>query len=63
MPQSKETREATAERLLALNVVLTQALCDAEIVRMRLLRAREANVWPTVPSSLLLKAQTLAEHN
>jgi hypothetical protein len=50
MPQSKETQDPTAERLLALNVQLTQVLCEAGIVRVRVQKACEANVWPTVPS-------------
>lgn len=55
MPQSKETQDPTAERLLALNVQLTQVLCEAGIVRVRVQKACEANVWPTVPSFMPLK--------
>ena len=57
MLQSRETQDPTAERLLALNVQLTQVLFEAGIVRVRLLKASEANAWPTFPSFMLPKAE------
>ena len=63
MPHSQETQDATTRRLLRLNVELRLALLDARIVRARLLRAREANVWPALPSSRQLKASAPAEHD
>ena len=63
MPQSQETQDPTAERLLALNVQLTQVLFEAGIVRVRFLKASEANVWPTFPSFMPLKANAATEAN
>lgn len=64
MPQSKETEDPAAERLLALNVQLTEVLFEAGIVRVRLQKAREANVWPMFPSSFMpLKANAAIEPN
>jgi hypothetical protein len=60
MPQSKETRVAI-ERLVAINAQLRQTLFEAEIVRARLLKAREANTWPTVPFFRPLKANTATD--
>jgi hypothetical protein len=36
---------------------LTQILCDAEVVRRRLLKARGANVWPTIPPFVTFAAE------
>jgi hypothetical protein len=66
MPQSTEAQDPAAERLVALHVLLielTQALCDAEIVRNRLLKAREANVWPTIPPFVSFAAKAPIEPN
>jgi hypothetical protein len=63
MLQSKETQDPTAERLRALNVQLTQMLFEAGIVRVRLLKASEANVWPTFPPFMPLKANAATEPN
>jgi hypothetical protein len=60
MPQSKET-QAAIERLIAINAQLRQALFEAEIVRVRLLKAREANTWPTIPSFRPLKANSATD--
>ena len=57
MPQSKETQVAI-EQLIALNAHLRQTLVEAEIVRVRLLKASEANTWPTLPSLRPLKTHT-----
>ena len=48
MPQSNEPRDPTAERLLALNIRLTQALIESSVVRERFLKAEEANTWPAI---------------
>ena len=50
MPQSKETRDLATERLLALNVRLMESLFEAGVVRIRLLKARDVNVWPDFAS-------------
>lgn len=63
MPQSKETQDPSAERLLALNVQLAEVLFEAGIVRVRLQKAREANVWPMFPSFMPLKANAAIEAN
>ena len=48
MPQSNEPSDPTAERLLALNIRLTQTLMESTVVRDRLLKARKANTWPAI---------------
>jgi len=48
MPQPNEPRDPTAERLLALNIRLTQTLIESSMIRERLLKAREANTWPAI---------------
>jgi len=52
MLQPKEDRDLTTERLLVLNIRLMECLLEAGIVRIRLLKARDANVWPTLRSPL-----------
>ena len=46
MESKSPASDVTVDRLLALNIRLTQCLLEAGVVRMRLLTAREANRWP-----------------
>ena len=54
MPQPKPSNDMTADQLLALNMRLMQRLSEAGMVRIRLLKARDANHWPDFRSLPLL---------
>ena len=48
MASEISTPDTTIDRLLALNVRLTQAMLEARIIRMQFLKARDADAWPDV---------------
>jgi hypothetical protein len=50
--QSKEDEDLLTQRLLALNIRLMERLFEAGRVRVRLLNAKDANVWPNFRSLL-----------
>ena len=59
MPQFKACLDPTTDHLLALNSRLMQSLSEAGIVRIRLMKARDANVWPDMgrATRLFINAQ------
>ena len=59
MPQFKECTDLTTDHLLALNTKLMQSLSEAGQVRVRLMKARDANLWPDMgrATRLFINAQ------
>jgi len=55
VPQPKEVRDQTVDRLRELRARLQERLVEAEDVRVKLTEARKANSWPDMqPASRLL---------
>jgi benzoyl-CoA reductase/2-hydroxyglutaryl-CoA dehydratase subunit BcrC/BadD/HgdB len=55
VPQPKEVRDQTIDRLRELRARLQDRLAEAEDIRVKLTNARNANIWPDMkPASRLL---------
>jgi hypothetical protein len=54
MARSQESGDQTAERLRALTACLAAHLSEAESLRLRILKAQEANRWPDFRTLALL---------